>query len=71
MVLSSSVLFARAFYKQRDKFLDEAKRLAKFRNTPAVVSVLDFFKDNGTAYLVMTYINGILPCWHNFWEKTL
>ena len=34
------------FYKQRDKFLDEAKRLAKFRNTPAVVSVLDFFKDN-------------------------
>ncbi len=47
------------FYKQRDKFLDEAKRLAKFRNTPAVVSVLDFFKDNGTAYLVMTYINGM------------
>ena len=47
------------FYKQRDKFLGEAKRLAKFRNTPAVVSVLDFFKDNGTAYLVMTYINGM------------
>lgn len=47
------------FYKQRDKFLDEAKRLAKFRNTPAVVSVLDFFKDNGTAYLVMTYIKGM------------
>ena len=39
--------------------MDEAKRLAKFRNTPAVVSVLDFFKDNGTAYLVMTYINGM------------
>lgn len=47
------------FYKQRDKFLDEAKRLAKFRDTPAVVSVLDFFKDNGTAYLVMTYIQGM------------
>ncbi len=47
------------FYKQRDKFLDEAKRLAKFRDTPAVVSVLDFFKDNGTAYLVMTYIKGM------------
>ena len=33
------------FDKQRDRFLDEAKRLAKFRNTPAIVSVLDFFKD--------------------------
>lgn len=47
------------FIKHRDKFLDEAKRLAKFRNTPAIVSVLDFFKDNGTAYLVMNYIDGI------------
>lgn len=47
------------FNKQRDKFLDEAKRLAKFRNTPAIVSVLDFFKDNGTAYLVMNYIDGM------------
>ena len=46
------------FDKQRDRFLDEAKRLAKFRNTPAIVSVLDFFKDNGTAYIVMNYIDG-------------
>ena len=46
------------FNKQRDRFLDEAKRLAKFRNTPAIVSVLDFFKDNGTAYLVMNYLEG-------------
>lgn len=47
------------FNNQRDKFLGEAKRLAKFRNTPAVVSVLDFFRDNGTAYLAMDYIDGM------------
>ncbi len=47
------------FIKQRDNFLGEAKRLAKFRSTPAIVSVLDFFKDNGTAYLVMNYIDGV------------
>ena len=47
------------FVKQRERFLGEAKRLAKFRNTPAIVSVLDFFKDNGTAYLVMDYIDGM------------
>ncbi len=40
------------------KFLDEAKTLAKFDNHPNIISVKDFFKANGTAYLVMNYLEG-------------
>ena len=41
------------------KFLDEAKTLAQFNNHPGIVAVRDFFKGNGTAYLVMYYLEGI------------
>jgi serine/threonine protein kinase len=40
-------------------FLDEAKTLAQFNNHPGIVGVRDFFKENGTAYLVMYYLEGI------------
>ncbi|NQZ88163.1 MAG: protein kinase [Colwellia sp.] len=39
------------------KFLDEAKTLAKF-NHPNIVKVLTFLKENGTAYLVMEFVEG-------------
>lgn len=40
------------------KFMDEAVRLHGF-NHPGIVQVLNYFEANGTAYLVMPYIEGI------------
>ncbi len=42
-----------------DKFLQEARTLAQFEGHPSIVSVRDFFKANGTAYFVMSYVEGI------------
>lgn len=40
------------------KFLDEAKMMAKFTDVKSIVSVKNFFKENGTAYFVMDFIEG-------------
>ncbi len=42
-----------------DKFLKEAKTLAQFENHPNIVSVRHFFKANGTAYMIMSYVEGM------------
>lgn len=41
-----------------DSFLDEARLLAKQNKLKSVVQVVDFFSTNGTAYLVMEYLDG-------------
>ena len=40
------------------KFVEEAKRLAKFQNTPGIVKIFDAFKENDTAYIIMEYLEG-------------
>ncbi|WP_298846610.1 protein kinase domain-containing protein [Clostridium sp.] len=42
-----------------EKFLEEAKILAKFGDHQNIVSVYDFFRLNNTAYIVMNYVDGI------------
>ncbi len=40
------------------RFEDEAKRLDELKRHPAIVGCRGFFKSNGTAYLVMDYVDG-------------
>ena len=41
------------------RFIDEAKILARIKTLPGIVSVRDFFSANGTAYIVMEFLDGI------------
>ncbi len=47
------------FQEGLEKTMDEAKRLAKFENIPGIVQIYDCFKENGTSYIIMEYLEGI------------
>ena len=49
---------AQQFVDGMVKFIDEAKRLAKFQNEPGIVRIYDSFEANNTAYIVMEYLDG-------------
>ena len=40
------------------KFIDEAKKLAKFHATPGIVKIFDSFECNNTAYIIMELLQG-------------
>lgn len=42
----------------KERFLSEARTLARFSEEPGVVSVMDYIEENDTVYLVMEYLRG-------------
>lgn len=46
------------FEKAKKRFLQEAKILSGFNTETAIVKILDYFEENGTAYIVMNYLFG-------------
>ncbi len=48
-----------AFEDGLRRFRDEAEQLRRFRNERYIVSCLNYFEANGTAYLVMDYDDGL------------
>src|SRR5439155_8098772 len=62
-ILPSSSESAEDFMWGKRRFLDESRTLASFRH-PNIVRVMRFFEANGSAYMVMEYVEGdALPDW--------
>lgn len=47
------------FENGKARFLFEARNMARFNTHPNIVHVYDFFEENGTAYIVMEFLDGI------------
>ena len=46
------------YYDGLKKFVEEAQNLAKFQSEDGIVTVFDSFEENGTAYIIMEYLEG-------------
>lgn len=47
------------FYFGKERFLEEAKNMAKFNSDPNIINVFEYFEENNTAYIVMEFLDGI------------
>lgn len=47
------------FQKGLNRFLGEAQNMAKFSGQKNIVNVYNYFQENGTAYLVMEFLDGM------------
>ena len=47
------------FYFGKERFLQEARNMAKFHSEPNIINVFEYFEENNTAYIVMEFLEGI------------
>ncbi|MBO5609973.1 MAG: protein kinase [Eubacterium sp.] len=47
-----------SYRRGKERFLKEARSLAKFNSKSGTVVIYDFFEENDTAYIVMEYLDG-------------
>ena len=60
MVVNCNTQTMEASYAtSRERFIREAKSLARFRDVPQIVSIYEFFQMNNTAYMVMEFVAGV------------
>ncbi len=50
--------FGNEYNRLLSSFINEARNMAVFSNHANIVSVIDYFEENKTAYIVMEYLNG-------------
>ena len=46
------------YLASKERFLREANALVRFKDIPEVVDILDFARENNTAYIVMEFVEG-------------
>lgn len=46
------------FLAGQKRFIDEARKLAKFQHRDEIVHIFDFFDENNTSYIVMEFLDG-------------
>ena len=59
MVLPTSRERGNPFEVGKDRFLKEARTLSGFVEDKNIVTLKDYFEENGTAYIVMEYLDGV------------
>jgi serine/threonine protein kinase len=47
------------YLKTLQRFLEEARNIARFNDDPNIINVLNYFEENNTAYIVMEHLEGI------------
>lgn len=59
VIMAFSGEYGERFRSGRNRFIREARSLAKFESLKEIVKVRDFFMENNTSYIVMEFLDGI------------